>query len=213
MPHKLLTTLLLASIAIPTASPQTRIAVKDLIVSDGEITKTRDQPFEVTTKELRATLKVAPTANQNVTLHFAYLGPTREISHLGSGEIRHQFGLKLRAQDTCNLVYVMWNFDTQKIAVSVKRNPGQRTHEDCLDHGYISNFRSTKSAAPPPLAPNEPHTLSANLSGQALTVTADDKLVWQGTLPAIIFQFQGPPGLRSDNAHVVFDFQINSLRP
>jgi len=210
MRHKLPTTLLLASLAIPTAHPQTSATPQNFLVTSGQITKSRDHRLEVTSKEMRATLKSAPTANQNVTLHFTYLGPTREVAHLGSGEIRHQFGLKLRAQDTCNLVYVMWNFDTQKIVVSVKLNPGKRTHEDCFDHGYITHLNPAQSAAPPPLAPNEPHTLSANLSGQSLTVTADNKLVWQGTLPAIALQFQGSPGLRSDNARLVFDFQSNT---
>ena len=41
-------------------------------------------------------------------------------------------------------------------------------------------------------------------------VTADDTIVWQGTLPAIILQFQGPPSLRSDNARVLFDFAVTN---
>jgi hypothetical protein len=159
---------------------------------------------------MRATLKSRPTPNQNVTIHFTYLGPTREISHLGNGETRHQFGLKLKAQDIFNLVYVMWNFDTQKIVVSVKLNPHQKTHEDCLDRGYINNIEPSVAAAPSPLTKNQPHTLNANLAGQDLTVTADDTIVWQGTLPAIILQFQGPPSLRSDNARVLFDFAVTN---
>jgi hypothetical protein len=57
----------------------------------------------VSTKEMRATLKF-PT-QQNVTVKFTYLGPTQEVSRLGNGEVRSQFGIKLRAQDTCNIVY------------------------------------------------------------------------------------------------------------
>jgi hypothetical protein len=31
-------------------------------------------------------------------------------------------------------------------------------------------------------------------------------LVWDGTLVPVVLRFNGPLGLRSDNAHVVFDF-------
>jgi hypothetical protein len=94
----------------------------------------------------------------------------------------------------------------QKIAVSVKLNPGQRTHEDCLDRGYINNIKPTVSLAPPPVRVNEPHTLYADLQGQALTVKADGSIVWQGTLVPVVRGFEGPVGLRSDNARIVFDF-------
>jgi hypothetical protein len=92
---------------------------------------------------------------------FTYLGPTQEVSRLGNGEVRSQFGIKLRAQDTCNIVYIMWHFSPdQKIAVSVKRNPGQGTHEDCLDNGYINNIKPRVSALPNPLARINPTLLA-----------------------------------------------------
>jgi hypothetical protein len=76
----------------------------------------------VSTKEMRATLKF-PT-QQDVTVDFTYLGPTQDVSHLADGEVRSQFGVKLRAQDTCNIVYVMWQFaPAQRIAVSVSAIP------------------------------------------------------------------------------------------
>jgi hypothetical protein len=120
---------------VPLASAQTSARQGDFEVSNGKIDKAAGGRLSVTSKEMRATFKHA-SPSQKVTRNFTYLGPTKEISHLGSGEVRHQFGIRLKAHDTCNLVYVMWNFDTQKIAVSVKLNPGQRTHEECLDHGY-----------------------------------------------------------------------------
>jgi hypothetical protein len=195
---------LLALTTVPLASAQTSARQSDFEVSDGKIDKAAGGRLSVTSKEMRATLKHA-SPSQKVTLHFTYLGPTKEISHLGSGEVRHQFGIKLKAQDTCNLVYVMWNFDTQKIAVSVKLNPGQRTHEECLDHGY-NNIKPRASAAPPALKVAQPHSLSADLQGLDLTVKADGVLVWQGPLLPVVLNFKGPVGLRSDNAHVVFDF-------
>src|SRR6266702_2006158 len=104
---------------------------RDWDLSDGRIEKAAGNRLMTQSKEMRATLKW--NTFQHVAVNFTYLGPSRELSRLGSGEIRHQFGVKLRAQDICNLVYVMWYFDTQKIAVSVKTNAGQRTHEECLD--------------------------------------------------------------------------------
>jgi hypothetical protein len=186
------------------ANAQTKARRHDFQVSDGKIDKAPGDRLIVTSKEMRATLK-KEGPSQKVTVNFTYLGPTVEVAHLGSGEIRHQFGIKLKAQDTCNLVYVMWNFDTQKIAVSVKSNPGQRTHEECLDRGYIG-VKPRVSAPPPVVDIDQAHTLSADLEEQELTVKADDTIVWQGTLIPVVLELKGPVGLRSDNARVVFDF-------
>jgi hypothetical protein len=124
--------------------------------------------------------------------------------------VRSQFGIKLRAQDTCNIVYIMWHFaPDQKIAVSVKRNPGQRTHEECLDRGYINNIKPRVSAPAPPVHPDEPHSLSASMQGSNLSVMADERVVWQGDLGPVAMEFNGPVGLRSDNARVIFDFAAN----
>ena len=198
----LLFTLLSAPVVLAQIKPS------DFDVTDGKIEKAPGNRLQVSTKEMRATLK--HTTPQNVTLNFTYLGPTKEVAHLGSGEVRSQFGIKLRAQDTCNIVYVMWHFaPDQKIAVSVKRNPGQSTHRECLDHGYISSFKPRISANVRPAQANQPHTLSASLNGSNLTVTADDTVVWDGDLGPVALEFDGPVGLRSDNARVVFDFLVN----
>jgi hypothetical protein len=189
----------------PTAKAQ--LQPNDFDVPDGRIEKAAGDRLMVSTKEVRATLKF-PT-QQNVTVKFTYLGPTQEVSRLGNGEVRSQFGIKLRAQDTCNIVYVMWHFSPdQKIAVSVKRNPGQRTHEDCLDNGYINNIKPRVSRLPQPVGPDQPHTLSASMSGSNLTVMVDNTVAWEGDLGPVALEFDGPVGLRSDNAHVVFDFLV-----
>ena len=201
-PLRLFLALGLLALTVPTARGQFRPHNFD--VPDGKLEKAGDR-LMVSTKEMRATLKAR--TQQNVTVKFTYLGPTREVAHLGSGEVRSQFGIKLRAQDTCNIVYVMWHFaPDQRIAVSVKRNPGQRTHAECLDHGYISNFKPRVSVPLRPVHPDEPHTLSASMQGSNLTVKADDSVVWEGDLGPVALEFDGPVGLRSDNARVVFDF-------
>jgi hypothetical protein len=102
----------------------------------------------------------------------------------------------------------VWNFDAQKIAVSVKLNPGQRTHEGCLDRGYTNGTRPRVSARPPVVRVDQPHTLSAYLEGQELTVKADGRIVWQGTLVPVVLECKGLAGFRSDNGYVVFDFLL-----
>jgi hypothetical protein len=205
-PKRAILVVCLAAAVLPPAQAQLRPG--DFDVPDGRIEKAEGNRLKVSTKEMRATLKFQTP--QSVTVRFTYLGPTKEVSHLGSGEVRSQFGIKLRAQDTCNIVYVMWHFaPDQKIAVSVKRNPGKRTHEECLDHGYISSFKPRISALPQTVLPDQPHTLAAFMSGSNLTVTADNRIVWEGDLGPVALQFNGPVGLRSDNARVVFDFLVN----
>ena len=202
----LLVPVCLVLLAVSTTKAQ--LQPNDFDVPDGKIEKAAGDRLTVSTKEMRATLKF-PT-QQYVTLKFTFLGPTKEVSRLGNGEVRSQFGIKLRAQDTCNIVYIMWHFSPdQKIAVSVKRNPGKRTHEDCLDHGYINNIEPSFSALPPPVHADEPHTFSARMSGSNLTVKADNSVVWEGDLGPVALEFDGPVGLRSDNAHVVFDFLVS----
>ena len=72
-----------------------------------------------------------------VTLRFRLRGPSETTKPLGSGAIRRQIGLKLRAKDPCNLVYVMWRDQPAPvIVVSVKRNPGEHTSAECGNRGY-----------------------------------------------------------------------------
>jgi hypothetical protein len=202
-PMGLLLGLGLLAFILPASAAQTRPG--DFDVPDGKIENAAGGRLMVSTKEMRATLK--RSTGQNVTVRFSYLGPTKEVSRLGNGLVRSQFGIKLRGQDTCNIVYVMWHFaPDQKIAVSVKRNPGQSTHEECLDNGYINDIKPRVSALAPSVHPDESHTLTASMTGSNLTVTADGKLVWEGDLGPVALEFDGPVGLRSDNAHVVFDF-------
>jgi hypothetical protein len=201
---------LVVLVTLPAAKAQTMTQPSDFDVPDGKIDKAAGDRLIVGSKEMRATLKKT-SPSQKATVNFTYLGPTNEVSHLGNGEVRHQFGIKLKAQDICNLVYVMWNFDTQKIAVSVKLNPGQRTHQDCLDRGYINGIKPRVLVPPPVVHVDQPHTLSAKLEGLELTVKADGVIVWQGTLVPVVLEFKGPIGLRSDNAHVVFDFLVGGI--
>jgi hypothetical protein len=149
---------------------------------------------------------VAPsTSGEAAALTFTYRGYSTTKRELASGQERHQLGLKLRAQDGCNLVYVMWRLESKKgipiVEVSVKRNPGQRTSEQCGTDGYtkVKPAKDHTLALVPVLAAGDTHTLRAAIAGDELRAWIDDKLVWRGTLPDSTRDLAGPAGLRSDN--------------
>jgi len=149
---------------------------------------------------------VAGDASAKAELAFTYGGPSSATSPLADGTIRRQIGLRLRAQDTCNAIYVMWQIAPQsRVAVSVKRNPGKSTHAQCLDQGYI-NLRPTGEPAPPPPQVGAARVLRAEIEGRILRVTADGTTAWQGTLPVEADALTGPAGIRSDNG--MFDFEL-----
>ena len=132
-------------------------------------------------------------------LTFTFGGDAARGRALANGELRRQMGLKLRAQDSCNVVYVMWRLDPKpKLEVSVKANPGKRTHEECGADGY-TKIRPARSHALPPLEIGSTHTLRAEIVGDDLFAWVDSALVWTGTLPAEARSISGPAGMRSDN--------------
>ncbi len=143
---------------------------------------------------------VAPhTTGEAASLTFTYGGATEEASALASGKVRRQLGLKLRAENGCNLVYVMWRLDPKpKLEVSVKLNPGAKDHGDCGADGY-TKVKPTRSTTIPHLSPRTQHTLQAELRGSELIAWIDGTLAWRGVLPAKAAQLHGPAGVRSDN--------------
>ena len=137
------------------------------------------------------------------SITFTFRGDTGSVRELASGQARRQLGLKLRAQNGCNLVYVMWRLDPKpKLDVSIKLNPGKQTHKDCGADGY-TRLKPTKSAPVPDLEPGGTHTLRAEITGDELLAWIDDQLAWRGVLPETARSISGPAGLRSDN--LMFD--------
>ncbi|MBV8762850.1 MAG: hypothetical protein JO257_36535 [Deltaproteobacteria bacterium] len=123
-----------------------------------------------------------------------------ETKALRSGDVRHQLGLKLRAADGCNLVYVMWRLDPPKpsVEVQVKSNPGAATNDECGTSGY-TRVKPDHRGKIPYASPGEQHTLQAQIDGDALTAWVDGAVAWTGELPAIARDLKGPAGIRSDN--------------
>ena len=112
----------------------------------------------------------------------------------------------MRAEDTCNLIYAMWHIEPDsRIAVSIKHNAGMHTHEQCGAGGY-RNIKAPRQLDVPAIRPGEAHTLRAELRRNDLTVTADGKVAWQGSLGNDIPSLIGPTGFRTDNAGFEFDY-------
>jgi hypothetical protein len=182
-----------------------RVPRGKLCVTEGSLEELAGGRLSVKVPKMRAYLnEVTP---QIVEADFTYLGSTGNEARLGSGELRRQFGLKLRAQDACNLVYAMWRIEPEsKIVVSVKSNPGQHSSSQCGNRGY-RNIKPRRSSPVPALRSGAAHVLRAEMSGAEMKVFADGSLVWEGALGPGALGFDGPVGIRSDNAHLELELR------
>ena len=172
------------------------IAATDICVTKGTLTET-----SITEPTMRGYAR--GFGGDAAALTFTYRGETFETRELAGGQARRQIGLKLRAQDSCNVVYVMWRLDPQpKLDISVKFNANKKTHEECGADGY-TKVRPHKKPFVPAFEYGKTHTLRAEIVGDELYAWIDDKLLWQGTLPETARVIRGPAGVRSDN--VKFD--------
>jgi hypothetical protein len=190
------------------ASPDAKLRVvsrADLCVTEGTIDDLPGQGLGVSVPKMRAYVN-APTPPL-VEAHFTYLGSTGNEARLGSGELRRQFGLKLRAEDACNLVYAMWRIEPEsKLVVSVKNNPGQHSSAECGNRGY-RNIKPRRSTPVPVLRPGATHTLRAEMNGDEMKVFADNTMVWEGSVGPEAVRFEGPVGIRSDNARLQIELR------
>ncbi len=190
--------------------PAKKLAISsgNLCVTEGTVGSDTENRLTVDVPKMRA--YVNAWTSQAIEAQFTYLGPTAEESKLGSGEIRRQFGLKLRAQNACNLVYAMWRIEPEsKIVVSIKRNPAESTSAECGNRGY-RNIKPEHAAAVPVLHPGDTHTLSAALDGEELHVLVDNRTVWEGSLGPDAQDLNGPVGIRSDNVRLSLDLKAGT---
>lgn len=178
-----------------------KITADTLCVTRGKLTETTDLAKRIDVPTFRA---VAPGhAGDAAAVRVRVNGRTEHTRALASGQERRQVGLKLRAQDGCNLVYVMWRLDPKpKLDVSVKRNPGQRTAKECGADGYTKVKPITATKYLPDLLDGSEHELRAEISGNSLLAWIDDQQVWRGTLPEGAAELSGPAGVRSDNLSI-----------
>lgn len=146
--------------------------------------------------QLRAT--VPSSRGDSAALTFRFLGRSAQTAALGSGERREQIGLKLLAQDSCNVAYVMWRFgDPPSVVASWKSNPGTR-HAQCGNRGY-QTLRPVWSAPVARPVPGSSHELSARIEGGFLHASIDARPVLRAALVPGMLAGVGEVGLRSDN--------------
>jgi hypothetical protein len=177
------------------------VARSQLCITEGTLESLPDRRLLVAVAKLRAVL-AARGGRQAIEARFTYLGPTEETAPLRSGEMRRQFGLKLRAADACNLVYAMWRFAPRpSLIVSVKSNPGTHLSSACGAAGYrtVKPRRLALVVAP---SIGTTHRLAASLNGAALRILIDGAPVWEGELGPEALAADGPVGIRSDNARL-----------
>jgi hypothetical protein len=135
-------------------------------------------------------------------LAFTYASDSSETRTLESGQLRRQVGLKLRAQNSCNVVYVMWRVAPKPgLQVQVKHNPGKARNEECGTDGYLK-LKSAEQLAVPALVAGTSHHLRAEIVGDELHAWIDGQLAWTGELPADARDIAGPAGLRTDNVRL-----------
>ena len=185
------------------------VSRQHLCVTEGAIGELPGRRLSVGVPQMRAYLDTATP--QLIEAQFTYLGSTGNEKRLGSGAQRRQFGLKLRAHDACNLVYAMWRFEPEsKLVVSVKSNPGQHTSTECGNRGY-QNVRPNHSKPVPALRSGDAHVLRAEMNGPEMKVFVDHSLVWEGSVGPDALRFDGPVGIRSDNARL--DISLRAGQP
>ena len=196
---------LLAFAPLPDAPKRALLRVQhaQLVPSRGTFTELPGGTFHVEEPVFRA---VGPRSTRVAALRFRYLGPSAETVPFNSGRIRRQAGIKLLAQDSCNVVYVMWRLEpAEGIAVEVKVNPDSNIHRECGTGGYALVLPTSTAPLDPALA-LAGTVLHAERHGRELRVFVDDRLVWEGTLPPEVLELHGATGVRTDNA--VIDFEL-----
>jgi hypothetical protein len=196
---------------IAAAAPLHPVGQDQFCVTNGVLSTRPNGVLAVDSASSRAVLR--RSAGQSAEIRFRYLGPSVDSKPLASGEMRRQIGIKLRARDTCNLLYVMWHIEPEdRIAVSVKSNPGKHTHAECHGGGY-TNIAPTFKASVPRVLRGEAHTLRALLEDGDVRVFADGRLVWSGHIGERMEQIDGPIGFRTDNGRFEFDYLAPPLEP
>ena len=130
------------------------------------------------------------------------LGLTPKQVPAASGRVLQQVGLRLRMQDACNGIYVMWPLgDSPRIRVMVKHNEGQSRFAECGARGY-KIMRPETASDIAPLTVGQPRRLEAALRDDELTVMVDGRIGWKGHVSTDATRLPGYAGFRTDNARV-----------
>jgi hypothetical protein len=176
------------------------LTLAQLQITEGSLQHEAHGGLHIGAPKVRAVAAV--DAGDAAELRFTYRGPSAVQVPLDDGEDRHQVGIKLRAQDGCNVIYVMWRIrPVAQVVVSIKQNPGASTYQECGANGYTTLSAQWEAEAPI-LRPGEPHALAASIEDGVLYVLIDGKVVWQGEAGEALRTLRGPIGMRTDNVEL-----------
>jgi len=144
-----LTTLAVCPAADPAGSapPLQAVTREGLCVTNGVVSMLPGGRLAVDSASSRAVAQVSEGTSAQV--RFRYLGPSAESKPLASGEMRRQIGIKLRAQDTCNIVYIMWHFAPDHLHRGIsKTKPLDRAVVRTASHDSGPGFRLHGAGSP-----------------------------------------------------------------
>lgn len=180
----------------------------DLRVSLGTISQTKSGYLTVIGPKERA-VRTSGT-HSKALLRFRYRGPSEKTAPLDSGAVIQQIGLKMRAMNTCNLLYIMWRIKpTEEIYIAIKRNTGKSKYADCGANGYIVLRRVPLKPLGITATTQKTCRLGASVTETAgkyrCEVTIDGRQIWSGDIDAkLMADINGPVGFRSDNGSFIF---------
>lgn len=189
------------------AAAEPRPASKAAIcVTTGDIAVEPDGRYLIESGASRAVVRDGD--DDYVGIVFEYLGPSKDETALAAGNKRRQLGLKLQAQDSCNVVYVMWPVDgARELIVTSKVNRGQSAHAQCGVKGYEA-LTPLMSRPVAPIVIGQPRRLEASIDKRVLAVHVDGQLVWRGDAGRRTADLFGYPGLRTDNVRMRFAWLV-----
>ncbi len=175
------------------------VGLSSFVSTADTFTELASGEMSVSNPTIRATVR--GSVGQHARVVFTYVGNTASSAPLADGELRRQMAIKLLAQDLCNTLYVSWQFaPNARLQVLEKYNPGVSNFDVCGADGYTVVAPSASSPVPS-VSVGSTHTLEAQIdSKNVLTVWADGKQVWQGSVATAVKHMTGPVGLRTDNA-------------
>lgn len=197
---------LLALGLVSAAQPRERaIRAGDVCVTNGALETDSSGRFVINTPSSRAVVKGVD--DSAAAIKFEYLGPASGETRLASGIVRRQLGIKLRAEDSCNVIYIMWGIEPQPgLVISMKVNEGKSTHAQCGVKGY-KLVASTFERQIAPIQVGEPRALAAHLDAKGkLSVRVDGELAWEGQTFPTANKMYGYAGIRTDNVRMRFEW-------
>jgi len=183
--------------------------------------ETGELDFENSDIQTRALLShsyAGPAEYQRVRMRFAYAPQV-----VGSNGWRRQVTLKLKAANSCNVVYLSWVFEKQgapsnTLEIKRKSNPGQWLDSQCKDvfgepTGYTTIDSLTLPNDPPaPPAPGSTITFEAELRGDALRVWVNGTSRFNRTVLGLGAS-GGWAGFRTDNVDGVVELAGSTQDP